>query len=105
MNYQKYNKNYPLITSKYLEWTVQDLKTSNSFNDFLEFFFSGGISIGVADEYYCILHINKPEYIQILKNKYPELYDEWREEIIINLAEKNEDAYKCGEYLLIKGYK
>lgn len=107
MNYIKYKNKYPLTLTHYFEWTVEDLAASNSFDNFLEYFFNGGIESGSdgGEYYYSQLHIDKVEFIKILQVQFPELYDKYTEEIVIDLVENRENAYKCAEYLLLNGHK
>jgi hypothetical protein len=106
MNYLKYKKKYPLTLSNYFKWAVEDIEASNSFDNYLESFFNGSVESGSdgGEYYYNDLHIDQEKYIKAIKKKFPELYDEYREEIIISLVENKEDAYKCVEHILLKGY-
>lgn len=105
MNYQKLKTKYPLTITNYLKWSAEDLEKSNSFNDYLEYFFDASTYIGVAEEYYCDLRIDNAKYIEIIKKEYPELYSEWDEEVRIDLVRSLDNAYKCVEYFLLNGFK
>lgn len=107
MNYLKYKKEYPLTLSYYFKWTVEESDSSKTFDSFLENFFKAGIESGSdgGEYYYSQLHIDQEKYVEILQVKFPELYDEYEEEIIIDLVEEIENAYKCVEYILANNFK
>lgn len=79
-------------------------ESSNSFLSFLEYFYDTNCNIGVADEYYEILTIEKEEFTIILKNSNLNFnYNEYG--IVFNLSDHLDDALKSVEYILSKNYK
>lgn len=102
MDYLKFKKEYPLTITNYMNW-VGNLSSKNSYSflGFLEYFYDTNCAIGVAEEYYEILTIEKIEFINILKkSNLPLNYTE--DGIVFNLNGQLEEALKSVEYLLFQ---